>query len=117
MKKCSCGNPVRKGQVKRLYKTKDGEVREYLYERAKCRECTNAYARRARKHHNTEMQKLKKEIHRRQMILDGMRAWYLDPDHTQSQFTMKYFYFEGYKIWRELQRLEKFKAQGCGRLV
>lgn len=52
-----------------------------------------------------------KEIRARYVLLTGMRIWYNNPLSTTQSFTMRYFYREGPKALREMNKLISIREE------
>lgn len=56
---------------------------------------------------------IEREITKREFLLRARRFWYTNPNRTKSNigFTMRGFYIEGYKILKDIQKLQVIKGQ------
>ena len=52
-----------------------------------------------------------KEIRTRYVLLTGMRIWYTNPLATTQSFTMRYFYLEGARALREMNKLISIREE------
>lgn len=52
---------------------------------------------------------IESEIEKRENTLRRMKAWYINPKDCSYSFSMRYFYFVGVNLMKEVRKLEKIK--------